>query len=101
MRHPERARDGQQWLYDYLVKTTGRAVHFEMDGRQMPQQVKNFRMATKYMAKRAGDAERLADAAYAHGDVLNARSFRVSHLVSASNTPKLAGPRLSVFAAMP
>ena len=73
MKQPERARDGQQWLYDYVVKTTGRAVHFEMDGRQLPQQVKSFRMATKYMAKRAGDAERLADAAYAHGDVLNAR----------------------------
>ena len=75
MRQPERARDGQQWLYDYLVKTTGRAVHFEMDGRQMPQQVKSFRMATKYMAKRAADAERLADAAYGHGDVLNARAL--------------------------
>ena len=73
MKKLERARDGQQWLYDYLVKTTGRAVHFEMDARQMPQQVKSFRMATKYMAKQAAKAERLADAAYANGDVLNAR----------------------------
>ena len=75
MKHSERERDGQQWIYDYLLKTTGRAIHFEMDGRTIPPQVKSIRMAAKYMARHGEAAERLARKADAAGDILNARAL--------------------------
>jgi pimeloyl-ACP methyl ester carboxylesterase len=75
MKRSERARDGQQWIYDYILKTSGRAVHFEMDGRNIPPQVKSIRMAAKYMAKQGDAAERLARQADAAGDALNARAL--------------------------
>ena len=79
MKRNERARDGQQWIYDYMMKTTGRAIHFEMDGRQVPPQVKSIRMAAKYMAKNGEHAERLARKADGAGDTLNARAlFRIA-----------------------
>ena len=57
---PVRARDGQQWIYDYLMRTTGRAIHFEIDGRQLPSPVKSIKMAAKYLSKKAEKAEKLA-----------------------------------------
>lgn len=72
MQRNERARDGQQWIYDYMMKTTGRAIHFEMDGRQVPPQVKSIRMAAKHMAREGEHAERLARKADAAGDRINA-----------------------------
>lgn len=75
MKRNERARDGQQWIYDYMMKTTGRAIHFEMDGRQVPPQVKSIRMAAKHMARQGEAAERLARQADARGDSINARAL--------------------------
>ncbi len=75
MKRNERERDGQQWIYDYMMKTTGRAIHFEMDGRQVPPGVKSLRMAAKHMARQAEAAERLARKADAAGDAINARAF--------------------------
>ena len=51
MKRSVRERDGQQWIYDWMLKTTGRAIHFEMDGRDMPPQAKNIKMVAKYLAK--------------------------------------------------
>jgi pimeloyl-ACP methyl ester carboxylesterase len=79
MKKPLRQRDGQQWISDYLLKTTGRAVHHEGDGRNLPPQVKNIRMAEKYMTRAAENAERLAGEAEAAGDRLSARQlYRVA-----------------------
>jgi pimeloyl-ACP methyl ester carboxylesterase len=75
MKRNERTRDGQQWIYDYMMKTTGRAIHFEMDGRQVPSQVKSIRMAAKHMAREGEAAERLARAAEERGDRINARAL--------------------------
>jgi pimeloyl-ACP methyl ester carboxylesterase len=75
VKHNERSRDGQQWIYDYIMKTTGRAIHFEMDGRQVPAQVKSIRMAAKHMAREGEIAERLARKADAAGDRINARAL--------------------------
>ncbi|MDP7168222.1 MAG: hypothetical protein QF701_10820, partial [Nitrospinota bacterium] len=36
MKKPVRQRGGQQWISDYLLKTTGRAVHHEGDGWNLP-----------------------------------------------------------------
>ncbi|MBI4251025.1 MAG: hypothetical protein HY618_01065, partial [Candidatus Tectomicrobia bacterium] len=68
MKRVTRQRDGQQWIYDYILKTTGRPVHHEMDGRQVPAQAKSIRMVSKHLARGAENAERLARAAEARGD---------------------------------
>ena len=68
-----RARDGQQWIYDYLMRTTGRAIHFEIDGRQLPSSVKSIKMAAKYLAKKAEKAERLANLSKLDGDLISAK----------------------------
>ena len=31
MRRYDRSRDGQQWIYEYILKTSDRAIHFVMD----------------------------------------------------------------------
>jgi len=31
MRRYDRSRDRQQWIYEYILKTSDRAIHFEMD----------------------------------------------------------------------
>lgn len=73
MKRVTRQRDGQQWIYDYILKTTGRPVHHEMDGRQVPAQAKSIRMVSKHLARGAENAERLARAAEARGDRYTAR----------------------------
>ncbi|MEK6708983.1 MAG: alpha/beta hydrolase [Nitrospinota bacterium] len=73
MKRVTRQRDGQQWIYDYILKTTGRPVHHEMDGRQVPPQAKSIRMVSKHLARGAENAERLARAAEARGDRDTAR----------------------------
>jgi len=103
MKRSERARDGQQWIYDYLLKTSGRAVHFEMDGRTMPPQVKSIRMAAKYLARQGEAAEHLARQADAAGDALNARAlYRIAseHYREAQHfaIPPLAPRRWAYYA---
>jgi hypothetical protein len=44
MKRLVRERDGQQWSYDWMLKTTERAIRFEMDGHDMPPQAKNIKM---------------------------------------------------------
>ncbi len=75
MKRPLRQRDGQQWLQDYLIKTTGRALHHEGDGRNLPSQAKSIRMVAKYLARTAENTERLAHAADDRGDRLTARGL--------------------------
>ena len=73
IKKPVRARDGQQWIYDYLMRTTGRAIHFEIDGRQLPSPVKSIKMAAKYLSKKAEKAEKLASLSKSNGDLVSAR----------------------------
>ena len=75
MKRPARGRDGQQWIYDYILKTTGRAVHFEMDGRNIPIQAKSIRMVSKHLAGEAEHAECLAKEVDKRGDIVSAGGF--------------------------
>ncbi|MFQ3361389.1 MAG: hypothetical protein ACI9JG_000914, partial [Alphaproteobacteria bacterium] len=34
MRTPRLQRDGQQWIYDWIVKETGRVFHWDEDSRE-------------------------------------------------------------------
>jgi pimeloyl-ACP methyl ester carboxylesterase len=65
--HLERRRDNQQWLLDYLVKTTGRVQNFANDERQLPPEVKSYAMIPRVLSKHAQQQERIAQQAISAG----------------------------------
>jgi dienelactone hydrolase len=60
MRTPRLDRDRQQWMFDYLVKTTGRVFHWDADGRQFPTSVKSHAQISKHLGKIGLRMERIA-----------------------------------------
>lgn len=75
MTRSERTRAGQQWILDYLIKSTGKAVHYELDGRDLPSQAKSLRMVSKHQARAAENTERLARKVEARGETHSARAL--------------------------
>jgi hypothetical protein len=71
----ERARDNQQWLLDWLVKTTGRVINFAYDQRVVPPEVKSYAMIPRLMERQARHEETLAHAAERAGHVETAREL--------------------------
>jgi dienelactone hydrolase len=63
----ERRRDNQQWMLDYLVKTTGRPQNFAYDARIFPPEVKSYPMISRVMEKLARHTEAIAREAEAAG----------------------------------
>jgi pimeloyl-ACP methyl ester carboxylesterase len=62
-----RRRDGQQWVLDWLVKQTGRVQNFANDERDLPPEVKSYRMIPRVLYKRARHEEEIARAAEGAG----------------------------------
>lgn len=57
-------RDSQQWVFDWVVKETGRVFHFQGLGRGgLPPTVTTHAMISKHVGKRALQLERLAEEA--------------------------------------
>jgi dipeptidyl aminopeptidase/acylaminoacyl peptidase len=71
----ERRRDGQQWMLDWMVKTTGRVQNFALDAREVPPEAKSYRMIPRVFEKHARHEEQLAQAAEAHGHLESAREL--------------------------
>jgi pimeloyl-ACP methyl ester carboxylesterase len=71
----ERRRDNQQWLLDWLVKTTGRVQNFAYDQRLFPPEVKSYRMIPRTLEKRARHIEEIARAAEKAGHFETAREL--------------------------
>ena len=71
----ERRRDNQQWMLDWMVKTTGRDRGFFYDNRTLPQSVKAYDMIPREMEKQARHKETLARAAEEHGHIITAREL--------------------------
>jgi dienelactone hydrolase len=63
----ERRRDSQQWLLDWMVKTTGRTHNFAYDHREIPPEVKTYRQIPRVLEKLARHQETIARAAEAAG----------------------------------
>lgn len=59
----ERRRDNQQWLLDWMVKTTGRTHNFAYDHREIPPEVKTYRQIPRVMEKAGRHQEAIARAA--------------------------------------
>ncbi len=59
----ERRRDNQQWMLDWMVKTTGRVQNFANETRTVPPEVKSYRMIPRVLAKHGRRQEEMARAA--------------------------------------
>ena len=60
---PHLGRDSQKWVFDYLIKETGKVFHFQPDGRgRFPRSVRSHDMISKHMGLSARRLERLAQA---------------------------------------
>ena len=60
---PHLRRDNQKWVYDWVVKETGKVFHFQSDGRgRLPPSVRSHDMISKHMGLTARRLERLAQA---------------------------------------
>jgi pimeloyl-ACP methyl ester carboxylesterase len=71
----ERRRDNQQWILDWLTKTTGRVQNFAYDKRDLPPEVKSYRMIPRVVEKYGRTAESLARQAEQHGHIETARQL--------------------------
>ena len=60
MRTPRLDRDRQQWIFDYLVKETGRVFHWDADGRVFPASVKSHAQISKHVGRVGQRIERVA-----------------------------------------
>jgi len=70
-----RRRDAQQWMLDWLVKTTGRDQNFAYDERKFPPDVKSYAMVARIMERQARHKETLARGADARGHSETARQL--------------------------
>jgi hypothetical protein len=68
----ERRRDDQQWIHDWIVKTTGRDRQYFYDGRTLPSTVKSYAMIPREVEKDARHKETLAKAAEERGHFITA-----------------------------
>lgn len=64
----ERERDNQGWVYDLMVKMTGRTHNFAYDHRDLPPEVKSHAMIPRVMERQARPIQALADEAEARGE---------------------------------
>lgn len=69
---PKLGKSNQQWIFDYLIKTTGAASHWEYASGQFPPEVKQWDMIHKVMAKRAARCEEIAKRAEEAGHYITA-----------------------------
>src|SRR5688572_13321434 len=54
-------RDAQQWVYDWVVKETGKVFHFQPDGRgTLPPSVRSHAMIAKHLGLQAKRVEQVA-----------------------------------------
>jgi len=60
---PHLKRDNQKWIFDWVIKETGKVFHFQPDGRgRFPRSVRSHDMISKHMGLEARRMERLARA---------------------------------------
>ena len=70
MRTPRLQRDRQQWVYDYIVKETGRVFHWDEESRQLPKSVKSHGQIAKHVGRIAVDQRYVVVAAEYRDDLV-------------------------------
>jgi hypothetical protein len=91
MRTPRLDRDRQQWMFDYLVKETGRVFHWDADGRVLPASVRSHAQISKHVGRIAQRMERVAAEEEAAGHRMTAFElyYRASAQFAAAQHPVL------------
>ena len=91
MRTPRLDRDRQQWMFDYLVKSTGRVFHWDGDERQMPASVKSHAQISKHLGRIGQRMERIAqeEEAAGHNNTAFELYYRASLQFSRAQHPVL------------
>lgn len=60
---PHLQRDNQQWVFDYLIKETGKVYHWSSDGgNTVPRSVRGHAMISKHVGRQAQRLEAIAQA---------------------------------------
>ena len=59
----ERRRDNQQWMLDWIIKTTGRVQNFAYDNRVVPPEVKSYAQIHRVVDKHARHVVSIAEEA--------------------------------------
>jgi pimeloyl-ACP methyl ester carboxylesterase len=65
----ERRRDNQQWMLDWIIKTTGRVQNFAYDNRVVPKEVKSYAQIHRLADKHGRHVVSIAEAAEKAGHV--------------------------------
>lgn len=91
MRTPRLDRDRQQWIFDYLVKETGRVFHWDADQRVLPASVKSHGQISKHLGRIGQRIERVAAEEEAAGHKMTAYElyYRASTQFAAAQHPVL------------
>jgi pimeloyl-ACP methyl ester carboxylesterase len=71
----ERRRDEQAWVFDWVVKQSGRVQNFEYDTSDMPSEVKSYVMVPKHAGRQGSHREAIALAADEAGHTTTAREL--------------------------
>ena len=91
MRTPRLERDRQQWIFDYVVKETGRVFHWDEATRQLPESVKSHAQISKHLGRIGQRLERIACEEEAAGHTATAFElyYRASSTFAAAQHPVL------------
>ena len=91
MRTPRLNRDGHQWIYDWIVKETGRVFHWDEEGRELPGTVKSHGQISKHLGRQAQRLEKVAQEEEQAGHASTAFDlyFRASAKFAAAQHPVL------------
>ena len=91
MRTPRLNRDGHQWIYDWIVKETGRVFHWDEEGRELPGTVKSHGQISKHLGRQAQRLEKVAQEEEQAGHASTAFDlyYRASAKFAAAHHPVL------------
>ena len=71
----ERRRDNQQWMLDWIIKTTGRVQNFAYDNRVVPKEVKSYAQIHRIADKHGRHIISIAEGAESKGITKQLQSY--------------------------
>ncbi|MFC2001139.1 alpha/beta hydrolase family protein [Chloroflexota bacterium] len=92
-------KNNQQWIFDYIIRTTGKTAHWELDAamEKLPSEVKSWDMIPKFFAKKAAREEEFARRAEEAGHLSTALEaycrasrnyFNAQHYICEDDNPE-------------
>ena len=92
-------KNSQQWIFDYLIRTTGKSAHWELDAmlEKLPTEIKSWDMIPKVLGKKAAREEEFGRRAEEAGHLSTAWEaynkavdtyFYAQHMICEDDNPK-------------